>query len=247
MTERIITTGGEILLAQSALADGNMAWVRGDREETLVNRRLFLGKMGLEAFDLTMGALVHGNNCRLVEKSEAGKGGISWKTAFSGTDALVTAEKGVILGVTTADCLPVFLWSEGGEAIGIAHAGWKGLAGGVVKELVEAAAKIFPAERNKFFIRIGVGIGACCYTVDVERLKQFHGYHWCEIHWREGEKVHLDLGNVAMQQAVRKGIPRENISKWEGCSCCGKEYPSHRRDRENFQPDLAVIVCQKQG
>jgi len=241
MIERITTNSGEILLGQSRLSDGNMTFSRGNREKTLANRRVFLGKMGLQVEDLTMSTLVHSNKCRLTEKSDIGRGGTKWETAFPSTDAMVTGEKGAILGVTTADCLPVFLWSDGGEVVGIAHAGWKGLAEGVVKNLIETAAQVYPA-REKLFLKIGVGIGSCCYTVDVERLKQFQGYHWCEIHWREGEKAHLDLAEIAVQQAVHEGIPRDNLSKWEGCSCCGNEYPSHRRDGENFQPDLAVIV-----
>jgi len=246
MVERIPAASKTILMGQSQIEEGNMSFARGDCDLTQSNRRAFLDKSGLKLENLVMGALSHGSRCQVVRKSDAGKGAFSLDTAFPATDALLTSETGLILGITTADCLPIFLWSAEGEVIGLAHAGWKGLAKGVVKNLIDTALKFQPVPSDKLFIRIGIGIGACCYTVEVERLKLFNDYHWCEIHWREDEKVHLDLAAIAVQQAVQSGIHRQNIGKWEGCACCGQKYPSYRREGGNFQPDLAVIVCKNQ-
>jgi len=87
-----------------------------------------------------------------------------------------------------------------------------------------------------------VGICPKCYITDVERLKKFTGYHWCDIHYREDEKVHLNLPAIASFQAQKQGIPPQNIEIVSGCTSCGNVYPSCRRDKENFRPDIAFIV-----
>lgn len=231
-----------IVRGQSKLSAGNMSYARGNMADTMNNRRKFLYSYDLDLNNLTAAGLVHGNNCEIADKYFAGRGASSLDDAIPGTDALVTTEPGLILAVTTADCLPVFLWSDDYKVVGIAHAGWKGLAGGVVKNLVKQARYLNNIALNRFFIKIGAAIGPCCYVVDAERLKKFTGYPMCEIHWRQGKMAHLNLSAVASIQAHRQGIPEENIEITEECTCCGNNYPSFRRDGENYEPDLAFIV-----
>lgn len=234
-----------ITIAQSTRTDGNMSFARGAVEETAANRSAFLKKFDLSLDKLTAPRLVHGNNCAVVDSSHSGCGAFSFANAIPETDALVTSEPDIVLAVTTADCLPLFLWSDDGEVIGIAHAGWKGLAEGVLKSLIKKARSLHHIPLNRYYIHIGVGIGPCCYVIDKERLKKFLGYPMCEIHWREDESAHLNLAAIAKVQVRRQGIPEENVTLESGCTACGNIYPSYRRDGENFHPDLAIIVNQQ--
>jgi len=231
-----------IIWGQSKLTDGNMSFARGNISETVDNRRRFLRNQGLELELLVAAGLVHGANCEVADKYHRGRGAFALEDAIPGADALVTTESGLILTVTTADCLPVFIWSDDGFVAGIAHAGWKGLAGRVVENLIKAARRLRDIPLNRFHIHIGAGIGPCCYVVDKERLKKFIGYPMCEIHWREGETAHLNLNAIVKVQARRQGVPEENVTVTDECTCCGDNYPSYRRDGENLKPDLAYII-----
>lgn len=231
-----------IITGQSTLADGNMSFSRGNPSETIENRRQYFQKFGLSLENLAIPHLDHTNTVRIVDNSYAGEGAYEFSEKLNKIDGLITSQSGLILAVTTADCLPVYLWSEDESVIGIAHAGWKGLASGIVKNLIINARQLKNVPPSKIHIKIGVGICPECYVVDVERLKQFLGYHLCEIHYREDEKVHLNLTAIASGQAQVQGVPPWNIDIAPGCTACGNIYPSYRRDKENFRPDIAFIV-----
>lgn len=233
--------GGEVIIAQSTLEDGNMSFALGEQDQTIFNRRRFLQRLGLNLDNLIAAGLVHGSECAPVGIEDCGRGAYSLENAIPDTDALVTTGKNIILAVTTADCLPIFIWDEEQSVIGIAHAGWKGLAGGVVKNLLKKLRSLRPTNLYNLHVKIGVGIGRCCYTVDTDRLKRFAHLGFCHIYHREGEKVHLDLKAVARILLEREGIPASNLETASECSACGGKYPSYRRDGENFITDLALI------
>jgi len=76
-------------------------------------------------------------------------------------DAAVTRDAGSVLAVLTADCLPVFLADDAGEAVGIAHAGWRGLAAGVVERTVDALG----VEPARVIACLGPAIGPEAFEV----------------------------------------------------------------------------------
>ncbi len=242
MKNIVCTDKGEVIFAQSKSGDGCMSFARGDLNTVIENRKQFLKQLNLDINNLTSPSLVHNNRVEIVDEHSAGKGAFSANDALPETDALVTNCNNLILAVTTADCLPVWIWSEDGEIIGIAHAGWKGLRSGIIKNLIKTAYSLNNTPLNRFHIKIGIGIKPCCYIVNTERLKYFVEYHLCRIHWREGEFVRLNLPEIAVIQAVKSGIPPENIETSPHCSCCNTDYPSYRRDGEEFKPNLAIIV-----
>ena len=79
-------------------------------------------------------------------------------------DAQWTCETGVALGILTADCLPVALATLDGACVGVAHAGWRGLAAGVLESLVAA----MPTESGRIIAWLGPAIGAAAYEVGLE-------------------------------------------------------------------------------
>ena len=234
-------TGKRLIIAQSKLADGNMSFARGNADEVISNRRKFLDSLGLNLDNLAAPHLVHGTDCEIVSAAHRGKGAFSLDTAIPDTDALITKDSNVIIAVTTADCLPVFLWCDDFSIIGIAHAGWKGLADKILKSMVNRIRTESDVSLYKLHAMIGVGVGRCCYYVDTDRLKRFLNLGLCHIHERDGEKVQLDLKEIARIQLEREGIPADNNTIETECSSCGNNYPSYRRMGENFITDLAVI------
>ena len=94
---------------------------------------------------------VHG--CEVVTVTRPGEG------AGSTADGAVSAAPGAVLAVTVADCAPVAFWSPQG-VVGVAHAGWRGLLGGVLERTVDAMARLGATEVSAL---VGPCIGASCY------------------------------------------------------------------------------------
>ena len=83
-------------------------------------------------------------------------------------DALATRRPGLGLMVLAADCLPVLLWRRDEPGVAAAHAGWRGLVGGVVGAAVRALGR-----PDRIGAAIGPGIGPCCYPVSAEVRDRF--------------------------------------------------------------------------
>ncbi len=213
-----------------AWQDGHLAAARGRAHVRFTTRR---GGVSLPPFDtLNLGrwtdddpAAVRENLARVVRS--AGVDRLAQARQVHGTavvpapaagapeaDGVHTAEPGVGCLVLTADCLPVALVAPGGRAVAMVHAGWKGLAGGVL----QAGVKALGGEVEAAFI--GPGAGPCCYEVGRE------------VHARFGTSGRtLDLKGIAARRLRDAGIPEVHDAGL--CTMCDPErrFFSHRRDR----------------
>lgn len=128
-------------------------------------------------------------------------------------DGHVVREPGLVPLVFVADCLPVAMYGPGGVAM--VHAGWRGLAGGIVGAAAEAVGATRAA--------IGPGIGPCCYEVGEEVLAAFAGLG------DVAEGRMLDLPEVARRLLAQAGV--EGVESAGLCTRCEPElFFSHRRD-----------------
>jgi polyphenol oxidase len=149
---------------------------------------------------------VHGSEVRMA--SEPGVQGEA--------DALWTERPGLPVAVYTADCFGVVMLAE--AAVGIAHAGWRGTAAGVVPELRTAmTAAGHPAEKAV----IGPGIRSCCFEVGEEVAALFPG-HITTTTWGT---TSVDLPAVIADQ-----VGDLEIEIFEDCTAHDHRYFSHRRD-----------------
>lgn len=137
-------------VAFSGAADGD---IRGD---DLARVRLS-DSLGISASWATV-TQVHG--CTVVEAQRPGE--------LGDADAIWTAEAGLPIAVFTADCFGVVLKAEG--AVGVAHAGWRGTATGVVGSLAHC---MDAAGHAPLVAAIGPGIGSCCFEVGSEVVERF--------------------------------------------------------------------------
>ena len=152
-------------------------------------------------------------------------------------DALATAERGVAVAVQTADCVPVLF--AGAEAVGAAHAGWRGSAKGVVGAAVEALARL-GAPAASLSAWIGPAIGACCYEVGGDVAAQFAG-EFVRRGCGGGFLLDLKAANAAQLEAA--GVPRAAIRIHPACTRCGGErFASWRRDGVRAGRMIALIA-----
>lgn len=133
-------------------------------------------------------------------------------------DAVYTTIPGLAVTVGTADCFPVAL--VGGGVVGLAHAGWRGAAAGVVAGLRTAMRDVSGVEPH--LAAIGPGIGPCCFEVGAEVAERFPGY----LSETTAGSRSVDLRRVLSEQL-------EGIPTWVApqCTKCGDGWNSHRRDR----------------
>jgi polyphenol oxidase len=145
-------------------------------------------------------------------------------------DAAVTSAPGQLLGIETADCLPVLFVDPRRRAVGAAHAGWRGTAAQVVRRVVEALAA-GGSEPGDLLLALGPAIGPCCYEVGDELRERFgEDAPGVFVPGRNG-RVHLDLRAANVRQLRRAGIGEASIAHVDECTRCHPErYHSFRRD-----------------
>ncbi len=141
---------------------------------------------------------------------------------FPDADGQATRLSGVAPMVLTADCLPIAV--AGAGAVAMLHAGWRGLAGGIIGEGVRAIREL--GVGGPLEAAIGPGAGACCYEVGGEVHEVFAAHGDRVRHGRN-----LDLKAIARDLLERAGV--EIVHDIGLCTICSDEalFFSHRRDR----------------
>jgi len=150
-------------------------------------------------------------------------------------DAVVSTVAGIPVGVMTADCVPVLLAMDGGRVVAAVHAGWRGVAAGVVSSAFEAMATS-AVRWQRVTAVIGPHIGACCYEVDspvIERLRvRFAERLDSALTPARSDHWMLDLGKLVRMELLGAGIRSTNTGSFpDACTCCdAARFHSHRRD-----------------
>ncbi len=191
----------------------------------------FLRSLGLRPENLVRVKQVHGSKVVVAENPDR---------AFLETaaDGLVTRVPGLVLGIRTADCAPVFFWDPIRKAAGIAHGGWKGVKEGLLNQMLKTFEKRFKTRTTDLRIAIGPSIRRCHYEVGKEFLGFFPGFYFAQ----DALKGHLDLCGSIKSRLVKRGIPEGQIFDAGLCTVCeNKKFFSYRVERQNPERMLSVI------
>jgi YfiH family protein len=139
---------------------------------------------------------------------------------LDGADGHATPARGVLLTVTVADCIPVYLVVPGKRVVALLHAGWRGTAGGILERGVERLRREAFVTASEIVMHCGVGICGSCYEVGSEVLAELSGRP-------EPGPGHVDLRTVLARQGARLGLAAVSVSAW--CSAHDREqFFSHR-------------------
>lgn len=205
--------GGRALFTERG--DGNMSSVAGLEHELGAQARdRILARVG--ARGLARGYQVHGAVVRRVSEMPdppvpAGRP--------ADADGQATCVPGLATMVLAADCLPIALGCDG--AVAIVHAGWRGIAAGVLEEGVTALRELAGANPTIGAV-IGPGAGACCYVVGPE----VHG----ALREPAAARSPIDLRAIARTRLLAAGVGR--VEDVAACTICDKRFFSHRREGE---------------
>jgi YfiH family protein len=140
-----------------------------------------------------------------------------------GLDGHVSAVAGLLLAVTVADCVPVYLVDPASGALGLLHAGWRGVAGRILERGIETMGEVAGTAPASLVMHCGVGICGSCYEVGPEVSEAVLGE-------AGPERGLLDLRDVLASRAQELGVGRVTSSPW--CTAHDHDrFYSHRRSR----------------
>jgi hypothetical protein len=177
--------------------------VEDDTGAVRERRRRLLEAVDLDPRRVAAPALGHGADVAVVGR-EVGVPSGKW-------DALVAAEPGVTLAVTVADCVPVFFADAAGAAVGLAHAGWRGLAAGIVKNVIRVLVDELDVKTGDLLVATGPAIRGPSYEVGPEVAALFPETFAVPSGDATQGKARLDLPSCALAQAAGARVPRDNL------------------------------------
>jgi len=161
-------------------------------------------------------------------------------------DAVVAADPSVALAVQVADCVPLLILDPHSGAAAAVHAGWRGMAAGVIGAAVRRLAGDFTSEPDSLLAALGPSIGPCCYRVGAELRDAFAGAGWTaaqsDLWFRTNGELRFDLWRASLDQLVLTGLEPERIHTSALCTACHPEwFASYRRDGKGAGRQVGFI------
>jgi YfiH family protein len=154
-------------------------------------------------------------------------------------DGMLTTDKKVILGIWTADCVPVYYYDPKHEIIGLCHAGWKGTHFGIAEKMIQAMVQNFESNASEILVTMGPYIHPCCYEVGEEFSEIFPKSYKRKD---KRSKGFMDLGAEIRKRLMSEGVLKKNIQDTEICTVCKKsKFYSYRAEPKTTERILSVI------
>ena len=226
------------------------------------NRALFLKALGVAAKRTTLVTLrqIHSDIVHQIDHAS--------EHLLAG-DGLITNTPGLLLGIQTADCLPVILVDKKTRAVGVFHAGWRGTVKRIVEKGVGEMQRYFGSDPRNMIAAIGPGVQACCYQVGAEVRQKFEGqFAYAAELFREvkesnpvrekypllfltarapghGElpvNIFLDLVEANRRQLIDAGVPAKNIEASSPCTACHTDLLFSHRAEKGVTGRLMAVV-----
>jgi YfiH family protein len=247
--------------------DLNLGFTASDDPKIVAaNRKLFVGAVNEKKAIRGMVTL-HQIHSSLIRRVGAGDvQGVGMPAVLKG-DGLMTGEPGVLLGIQTADCIPVLVADRKNRAVAAFHAGWRGTLARIVENGVGRMRLEFGSRPEHLVASIGPGIGQCCYSVGDEVRDQFESqFIYAPELFREvydsdpvkekypmlfltarapghsdlGPSMHLDLAEANRRQLLDAGVKK--IFMTGQCTGCHTDrFFSHRIERGFTGRMMSVI------
>ncbi|MFZ0463243.1 MAG: peptidoglycan editing factor PgeF [Candidatus Acidiferrales bacterium] len=239
----------------------NLGFTDWDRRESVeANRRRFVDALGGKRFELVTLRQIHSDVVHAIGRAPSGvcKG-----------DALATRAPDLLLGVQTADCIPILLADPRNRAVAAVHAGWRGTLARIAAKTIGRMQMEFGTRPADIVAALGPGIGRCCYEIGPEVVKEFAAQFSRAREWFEGPfdalasgedpnplpwltmmppgheppppRCHLDLHAANSAILAAAGVSPINIFAVNLCTSCRTDlFFSYRREGETGRM-MAVI------
>lgn len=177
-------------------------------------REKFCKNNNINPYKIVFANQIHGTSVKKVSLADA-------NSFIPYCDGLITDDKNIYLCIFTADCMPVFMADTNGKAVALVHAGWRGLAAGILNNAVLSFDKDFNVKSKNIDVYIGPHIKQCCYQVGKEVLQSFN---------LNNDNNYLSLAQQAKKQLNILGVKNIIISP-----CCtyhnSNQFYSYRKEK----------------
>lgn len=150
---------------------------------------------------VVLGHQVHGIDLRWHDAVPAG-----W-LHLDGVDAHATRQAGVLLTVTAADCIPVYLAAPGQGLVALVHAGWRGVAGNILEHVLGEITRTARIRFRDIVMHCGIGICGSCYQVGSEVAERLTGRPTTD-------PANVDLRSILAGRARQVGLADVTISPY---------------------------------
>ncbi|MGH9733676.1 MAG: peptidoglycan editing factor PgeF [Candidatus Acidiferrales bacterium] len=235
-----------------------------DRRNVLRNREKFTACIGAAAMDMVALRQMHSDIVHRIEAAASGP-------TLQG-DALFTRERGILLTVQTADCVPILIADIRARAIAAIHSGWRGTLNRIAEKTLGRMKMEFGTRPEDVIAAIGPGIGGCCYEVGHEVAKEFaaqfpQAHEWFKGpfaaiasgdndpnwlpwltmappgHAPEPPRAHLDLMAANRSILAAAGVQPERIVVSQFCTSCRTDLLfSYRKERKTGRMMAAIGI-----
>jgi polyphenol oxidase len=222
----------------------NLGWTKEDDPASVrENRRRFLSLVTNNSRDTVLIGIrqIHSGIVRVIRETDGpfeGRLQTSEGKAVLEGDGLITDVPGVLLGVGTADCVPVLLIDVEKKVVGAFHAGWRGTAARIAEQGVATMTAEFGSRVDDMVAAVGPSIGPCCYTVGEEVRRAFGKFDYAdELFGSNAQDVRLNLWKANQRQLMDAGVDPGRITVVGECTACAREengelrYFSHRGEK----------------
>ena len=223
--------GGVSPFPESSL---NLAGFNEDAAENIYeNRHRFISLLGGE-WSLAACWQVHGCEVRVVRGAEETRaGGVGEQERC---DALTTDVRGLLVGVKTADCVPVLLGDPRTGACAAVHAGWRGTLAEVATRALDTMRREYGTRPEDVRACIGPAAGGCCYEVGPEVVAAFREKFPRADDWfaptREGHAL-ADLQRANRELLAAAGVAPDRVHTLPLCTMCRTDlFFSYRREKK---------------
>jgi YfiH family protein len=213
-------TGG---VGTDAFASMNLSYWVGDDERAVDTNWQRLRREVPELKLVARLNQVHGNVVHAATRDTA--------TLRPAGDGIVTAEPGVMLGIFSADCVPILMVDSEHKVAGAMHAGWRGVISDIANAGVHAMTQL-GAHASDIRAAMGPSIAQCCFEVDADLGDRFgREIEGAQNHTRAGRpgKAFIDLRAVVRDQLERAGLAPANIASVGPCTRCASDRFFSRR------------------
>ena len=250
---------------EDAPGELNLGFTDADDRNAVVSNRLLLVEAvsGNSATLLITLRQIHSNLVRVATAADAAR------ERPLKADAIVTGESGLLIGIQTADCIPVLVADRKRRVVAAFHAGWRGTVKRIVEIGVGRMRLEYGSRPQDLVAAIGPGVGPCCYAVGEEVQSEFDSqfsysrelfhevYSADAVHNKYpmlfltqcapghspiGPSLHLDLTEANRRQLLNAGLSARAIYLTGGCTNCETDlFFSHRASRGYAGRMMAVI------
>jgi len=251
--------GGSLVQGKPALNLGFTDW--DDRERVTANRKKFISAIGARQMPLVTLRQFHSDVIHVAAAPEA---------EAANADALITSSPGLLLGVQTADCVPILLADTKNHVVAAIHAGWRGTLARIAVKTLGQMRMEFGTRPRDVVAALGPAIGRCCYEVGPEVAQAFAAQFPPAAEWFDGPfeqlahgeeplwlpwltmmppghvppppRVQLDLRASNRWQLMDAGVPEKQIGVSDLCTACRADLLfSYRREGAKTGRLMAVI------